>query len=132
MKTALLAHLPAHLWKYILVSAVSTGVDFSFYFMLGELTVWPASDAALFGAAVGGAVSWALNQFWVFSHAKGKKRRTALRYLVGIGLGVVLNGAATGFFCEVLEMPRMAGRVAAAVGAWAAIYWFNRRVVFHA
>lgn len=131
MKKFLALRLPHHFGKYMIVSLVSTSVDFSAYFMLGRLAKWPASTDALIGAALGGLVSWALNQFWVFQQSKWKKRRTAFRYLVGIGIGIFLNGLLTGFFCENIELPRMAGRVAAAISVWFAIYWFNRKVVFH-
>ncbi len=131
MKTAFNIRLPHHFGKYALVSALSTTVDFSTFFALGKLTDWQISNAAFFGAALGGLVSWSLNQFWVFSHTKGKKRRTAFRYLVGIALAIFLNGTATGFFCGTLNIQPMIGRVAAALSTWFLIYWFNRKVVFH-
>jgi putative flippase GtrA len=113
------------------VSLLATSVDFGVFHSLGWWSsVLPNGVAAFVSAGCGAVVSWLLNRYWVFAHAAVATWSAGVRYLLGVGLCIVLNALAVAILCDTFQLPRMWGRTMAALSVWVVLFWFNRRVVF--
>jgi putative flippase GtrA len=118
-------------FRYTTVSLTATAVDFLLFLLFNTLHErFPAGLATLLSASGGALISWRLNYRWVFVHTAVKRRSAGQRYMLGVLLCIGLNVLAVIFFCDVMSLPRMLGRILAAIAVWLIIYWFNRRVVF--
>lgn len=117
--------------RYTTVSLLATSLDFLVFHGLGYWgKALPNGAAAVLSAGCGALVSWLLNRYWVFAHSQVGTWSAGARYLLGVGMCIVLNGLAVALLCDTFQLPRMWGRTVAALSVWVVLFWFNRRVVF--
>lgn len=116
--------------QYTIVSLLATASDFSFFIFWGFMVKSADSIATFFSMLVGAIVSWTLHRTWVFSASEVGRKKKMGRYFSGVVLSILLNVVLVALLADFLQLPRIVSRVAASITVWAAIYWFNRKVVF--
>jgi putative flippase GtrA len=109
----------------------ATSVDFLTFHLLVFAMHWHSVEATLGGNITGAAVSFWMQQRWVFKDAQPEKlRRRILRFLLGVGVCIIANTAVMALLTGLAGWAPWPSRVLSACAAWLLGFWFNRKVVF--
>jgi putative flippase GtrA len=123
--------LKAPALKYVVNSLAATSLDFWSFHLLLSTASWSVVGATFGGNTMGAAISFWLQQRWVFKDAQPVRlRKRLIRFVTGVGLCMVSNMVFVAILADIAGWPAWPARITAACAAWILGFWFNRKVVF--
>lgn len=119
--------------RFQLAAVLATGVDFLMTIFFKEYIHLYYTEAVALGATCGAVAAFTFNRYWVFKSLEKHPAEQAMRYLLVVSGGIILNTTGTYLFTSGLELPYLVSKaITALIIGFTYSYQFSKRFVFYA